>query len=224
MKILIAEDEQDLADALETILVHKGYHAETVDNGNDALDYLNHSQYDLAILDIMMPGLSGLQVLERLRQGNNPIPVLLLTARSQVRDKVEGLRLGADDYLTKPFAMEELLARIEALLRRPPTSFSSKLSFGDITLDRSDFSIRLAPTGEEVAVNNKEFQLMELFIRHKQQVLSKEQIMDNIWGLDAEAEINVVWVNISSLRRKLKELGSSVSIRAQRGLGYRLEE
>ena len=223
VKILIAEDERDLADARQTILAHQGYHTDAVDNGIDALEYLSQSRYDLAILDIMMPGLSGLEVLEQLRCQDHPIPVLLLTARSQIRDKVEGFRLGADDYLTKPFAMEELLVRIEALLRRPRSVLSPKLAFGDIILDRADFSMALAPSGDRVMLNNKEFQLMELFIRHQSQVLSKEQIMDNIWGLDAEAEINVVWVNISSLRRKLRELGSSVNIRAARGLGYRLE-
>ena len=224
MKILIAEDEHDLLEAVKTILSHKGYHVETVDNGLDALDYLSAGLYDLAILDIMMPGLSGLQVLEQIRQGNNPVPVLLLTARSQVSDKVDGLRLGADDYLTKPFAMEELLARMEALLRRPRANFINKLSFGDITLDRGDFTMTRTDSGQFVSLNNKEFQLMELFMRNSQQVLSKEQIMDNIWGLDTDAEINVVWVNISSLRGKLKELGSSITIRAQRGLGYRLED
>ncbi len=224
MKILIAEDEQDLLEAVKTILSHKGYHVETVDNGLDALDYLSAGLYDLAILDIMMPGLNGLQVLEQIRQANNPVPVLLLTARSQISDKVDGLRLGADDYLTKPFAMEELLARMEALLRRPTANFINKLSFGDINLNRRNFTMTRTDSGQFVSLNNKEFQLMELFIRNSQQILSKEQIMDNIWGLDTDAEINVVWVNISSLRGKLKELGSSVTIRAQRGLGYRLEE
>ena len=224
MKILIAEDEQDLLEAVKTILSHNGYHVETVDNGLDALDYLNAGLYDLAILDIMMPGLNGLQVLEQIRQANNPVPVLLLTARSQISDKVDGLRLGADDYLTKPFAMEELLARMEALLRRPTATFINKLSFGDINLNRRNFTMTRTDSGQFVSLNNKEFQLMELFIRNSQQILSKEQIMDNIWGLDTDAEINVVWVNISSLRGKLKELGSSVTIRAQRGLGYRLEE
>ncbi len=224
MKILIAEDEQDLLEAVKTILSHKGYHVETVDNGLDALDYLSAGLYDLAILDIMMPGLNGLQVLEQIRQANNPVPVLLLTARSQISDKVDGLRLGADDYLTKPFAMEELLARMEALLRRPTANFINKLSFGDINLNRRNFTMTRTDSGQFVSLNNKEFQLMELFIRNSQQILSKEQIMDNIWGLDTDAEINVVWVNISSLRGKLKEFGSSVTIRAQRGLGYRLEE
>lgn len=224
MKILMAEDEQDLLEAVKTILSHKGYHVETVDNGLDALDYLSAGLYDLAILDIMMPGLNGLQVLEQIRQANNPVPVLLLTARSQISDKVDGLRLGADDYLTKPFAMEELLARMEALLRRPTANFINKLSFGDINLNRRNFTMTRTDSGQFVSLNNKEFQLMELFIRNSQQILSKEQIMDNIWGLDTDAEINVVWVNISSLRGKLKELGSSVTIRAQRGLGYRLEE
>jgi len=220
----MAENEQDLLEAVKTILSHKGYHVETVDNGLDALDYLSAGLYDLAILDIMMPGLNGLQVLEQIRQANNPVPVLLLTARSQISDKVDGLRLGADDYLTKPFAMEELLARMEALLRRPTANFINKLSFGDINLNRRNFTMTRTDSGQFVSLNNKEFQLMELFIRNSQQILSKEQIMDNIWGLDTDAEINVVWVNISSLRGKLKELGSSVTIRAQRGLGYRLEE
>lgn len=223
MKILIAEDETDLADALEAILRHKGYTTEAVHDGQDALDYLTQGSYDLAILDIMMPHLSGLQVLERIRAAANPIPVLLLTARSQLEDKVEGFRSGADDYLTKPFAMEELLVRMEALLRRPRRTYAQDLAFGDLTLSRQDFSMRCESSGNRMSLNNKEFQLMELFMRHPDQLLAKEQIMDNIWGLDSEAEINVVWVNISALRRKLRDCGSRVRIQAHRGVGYRLE-
>lgn len=224
MKLLIAEDEKDLADALEAILKHKGYNSETVYNGRDALDYLLEESYDLALLDIMMPKLSGLQVLSELRLKGNTIPVLLLTAKSQLEDKVEGFRTGADDYLTKPFAMEELLVRIEALLRRPRHTYEDQPVFGDLILSRADFSVKSQTSGNTVLLNNKEFQLLELFMRHKDQVLSKEQLMDNIWGIETDAEINVVWVNISSIRKKLKEIESKVTIKAQRGLGYRLEE
>lgn len=223
LKILIAEDERDLADALEAILKHKGYVTEAVYSGTDALHYLQVESYDLALLDIMMPGLSGLEVLEKIRAEENSIPVLLLTARSQLEDKVTGFRAGADDYLTKPFAMEELLVRIEALLRRPRDSYEDNPAFGDISLHRSDFTMR-RDGGGEVSLTKKEFQLMEMFLRNTGQVLSKEMLMDNVWGFDSEAEINVVWVNISQLRKKLKELGSQVTIVAQRGLGYRLEE
>ena len=224
MKILIADDEKDLADALEAILKHNGYNTEAVYNGQDALDYLLEESYDLALLDVMMPELTGLEVLAHLRAKGNTIPVLLLTAKSQLEDKVDGFRTGADDYLTKPFAMEELLVRIEALLRRPRHTYEDQPSFGDLVLSRSDFSVKSQTTGTAVLLNNKEFQLMELFMRHQDQVLSKEQLMDNIWGIETDAEINVVWVNISSIRKKLKEIGSTVTIKAQRGLGYRLEE
>ena len=224
MKILIADDEKDLADALEAILKHNGYNTEAVYNGQDALDYLLEESYDLALLDIMMPQLSGLEVLAHLRAKGNTIPVLLLTAKSQLEDKVDGFRTGADDYLTKPFAMEELLVRIEALLRRPRHTYEDQPCFADLVLSRSDFSVKSQTTGTAVLLNNKEFQLMELFMRHQDQVLSKEQLMDNIWGIETDAEINVVWVNISSIRKKLKEIGSTVTIKAQRGLGYRLEE
>lgn len=223
MKILIAEDERELADALEVILKHKGYVTEAVDNGIDALEYLQMESYDLVLLDIMMPGMNGLEVLKRIREEGNRIPVLLLTARSQLEDKVSGFRTGADDYLTKPFAMEELLVRIEALSRRPRETYENNPTFADISLHRSNFTMR-RDGREEVALTKKEFQLMEMFLRNTGQVLSKEVLMDSVWGFDSEAEINVVWVNISSLRKKLKEIGSRVTIVAQRGLGYRLEE
>lgn len=223
LKILIAEDERELADALEVILKHKGYVTEAVDNGIDALEYLQMESYDLVLLDIMMPGMNGLEVLKRIREEGNRIPVLLLTARSQLEDKVSGFRTGADDYLTKPFAMEELLVRIEALSRRPRETYENNPTFADISLHRSNFTMR-RDGREEVALTKKEFQLMEMFLRNTGQVLSKEVLMDSVWGFDSEAEINVVWVNISSLRKKLKEIGSRVTIVAQRGLGYRLEE
>ncbi|PKK38933.1 Phosphate regulon transcriptional regulatory protein PhoB (SphR) [Clostridiaceae bacterium JG1575] len=221
MKILIAEDERDLADALEAILTHSGFLTEAVYNGEDALDYLLQGRYDLAVMDVMMPGPSGLEVLSNLRAQGADVPVLLLTARSRVEDKVEGLRLGADDYLTKPFEVSELLARVEALLRRPRSTYGEAMTFEDLSLNRADFSLHCGE--QQLSLTNKEFQLLEFFMRHRGQILSKEQMMDNIWGEETEAKINVVWVNISGLRKKLKDLGSRVTIKAQRGLGYRLE-
>lgn len=221
MRLLLAEDEKDLARALSAILEHHKYSVDVVHNGEDALFYAESEDYDGIILDVMMPKKSGFEVLEALRKRGSQTPILLLTAKNQLEDKVSGLDLGADDYITKPFDTPELLARVRSMLRRPATFVSETLTVGDCTLDRSNYL--LAVNGQTLPLNNKEFQLMELFFLNSNQVLSKELIMDRIWGLESEAEINVVWVNISSLRKKLQQLDSVVKITAQRGLGYKLE-
>ena len=221
MRLLLAEDEVELAKALGVILRHNNYSVDTVHNGEDALCYLENGDYDGAILDIMMPKLDGMSVLRRIRSEGNGIPVLILTAKSDIDDRVEGLDAGADDYLTKPFAMKELLARVRAMLRRRTESVDTSLSFGDITLTPS--TCMLACNGQEVRLTNKEFQMLEMLITADGGIISVDKFMDKIWGYDSETEQNVVWVYVSYLRRKLTGLGSSVAIEAHRNLGYSLE-
>lgn len=221
MRLLLAEDEVELAKALGVILRHNNYSVDTVHNGEDALCYLQNGNYDGAILDIMMPKLDGMSVLRKIREEGNGIPVLILTAKSDIDDRVEGLDAGADDYLTKPFAMKELLARVRAMLRRRTESVDTSLSFGDITLTPS--TCMLSCGGKEVRLTNKEFQMLEMLISADGGIISVDKFMDKIWGYDSETEQNVVWVYVSYLRRKLTGLGSTVAIEAHRNLGYSLE-
>ena len=221
MRILLAEDEKELAKALAVILRHNNYSVDVVHDGQDALCYLENGDYDGAILDIMMPKVDGLTVLRTIRDHGNSLPVLILTARSDIDDRVEGLDAGADDYLTKPFAMKELLARVRAILRRRTDSVDTILSFGDITLDIS--SSMLACAEEKVRLTNKEYQMLEMLIAADGGIISVDRFMDKIWGYDSETEQNVVWVYVSYLRRKLAGIGSTVVIEAHRNLGYSLE-
>ena len=221
MRLLLAEDEQELAKALAVILRHNNYSVDVVHNGEDALCYLENGDYDGAILDIMMPRLDGLSVLRSIRKAGNCIPVLILTAKSDIDDRVEGLDAGADDYLTKPFAMKELLARVRAMLRRRTESVDTSLTFGDITLELA--TCMLSCGGEQIRLTNKEFQMLEMLITADGGIISVDRFMDKIWGYDSETEQNVVWVYVSYLRRKLSGLGSKVIIEAHRNLGYSLE-
>lgn len=220
MRILIAEDEVDLAEALKMMLEIQKYSVEVVYDGADALFYAESTTYDLIILDVMMPKKSGLEVVRELRAQGNSTPVLMLTAKSQLEDKVTGLEEGADDYLTKPFEAPELLARVKSLLRRPNVFVASVMTIGNIQLNRDKFTME--SSSGQVLLNNKEFQLMEYFMMNSNQVLSTDLIMEKVWGLDSDAEINVVWVNISSLRKKLASLSANVTIKSARGLGYQL--
>ena len=221
MKLLLAEDEVDLAKALETVLKHSNYTVDVVYDGQDARDYLLNDSYDAAILDIMMPKLDGISVLSEIRKHGVKIPVLFLTAKSEVEDKVIGLDAGADDYLTKPFAMKELLARIRAMMRRKEDVLQSTLQYGNVSLDPNTYELRTNQKTFRLA--NKEYQIMELFLSNPNQVLSTERLMGKIWGYESNSEINVVWVNISSLRKKLVSMDADVVIRANRGIGYSLE-
>ncbi len=222
MRILFAEDDHDLARAVKALLEHSGYSVDTVDNGRDALDYAREGAYDGLILDWMLPGLDGIAVLEGLRRAGVSTPCMMLTARDAVEDRVTGLDAGADDYLPKPFATSELLARVRAMLRRKADYAPDVARFGDLELDKSAMTLR---KGDKSArLQNKSYQLMELLMDHPHVIHGVQQIMDRIWGWDSDAEINVVWVNISFLRRKLAELDSRVEIRATRGVGYSLEE
>ena len=220
MKILIAEDEWDLAEALKLMFELQKYNVEVVDNGEDAIFYAETTPYDAIILDVMMPRKNGVEVVRSLRAKGISTPVLMLTAKSQLEDKVLGLEEGADDYLTKPFEAAELLVRVKSLLRRPTQFVSSILSLGNVQLKREQYLLE-TPYGQ-VSLNNKEFQLMEYFMLHQNQILSTDFMMEKVWGYDAECEINVVWVNISSLRKKLASIQANVGIKSARGLGYQL--
>ena len=222
MRLLLAEDEKELSHALVTVLLHNNYSVDAVYNGQDALDYINMGNYDGAILDIMMPKMDGITVLKKVRASGNQIPILMLTAKAEIDDRVLGLDCGADDYLTKPFSMKELLARLRAMTRRQTTAANTTLSYGNITLDRSTYM--LSSKTESLRLASKEFQMLEMLLANLGQVISTEQFMDKIWGYDSDAEQNVVWVYISYLRKKLTALQASVGIKAVRGLGYTLEE
>ncbi|HHU08347.1 MAG TPA: response regulator transcription factor [Clostridiaceae bacterium] len=221
MRLLLAEDEVDLTNALVVILKHNNYSVDAVHNGLEALDYLTAGNYDAAIIDIMMPRLDGISVVKRLRAAGNNIPILLLTARSEIEDRVIGLDSGADDYLTKPFSSRELLARIRALSRRQADVSNPILSCGNIFLNRSTYELKSAKKSLKLA--NKEFQIMEMLLLNPGQLISLEQFMEKIWGYDTEVETNVVWVNISNLRKKLRAISADVSIKATRNVGYALE-
>lgn len=221
MRLLLAEDEKELSNALVTILKHNHYSVDAVDNGQDALDFLETGLYDGAVLDIMMPKLDGISVLKEIRAKGNRLPVLLLTAKSEIDDRVLGLDSGADDYLTKPFATKELLARIRAMTRRQTEATDPILSFQNITLNRSTFELSSEKANLRLA--NKEFQMMEMLMANPGQVISTERFMEKIWGYDSNVELNVVWVYISYLRKKLISLEAGVQIRATRNLGYSLE-
>ena len=222
MRLLIAEDELDLAEALTVFFEKNHFSVDAVHNGFDAYEYASAGGYDGIILDVMIPKMNGLQVLERLRAEGVATPIMMLTAKGQKDDRVTGFNAGADDYLPKPFDPDELLSRVRAMLRRAQTYQPSVLTYGDVTLDPA--SGLLSCGSQSLRLGGREYQVMELFLRHPRQVFSAERIMEHVWGWDNEAEINVVWVNISNLRKKLRTLGSRLTLRANRGLGYVLEE
>ena len=221
MRLLLAEDEKSLARAVSAILEKNNFSVDVVYDGADALDWLRAGNYDGAVLDIMMPKMDGITVLKTIRAEGNMLPVLLLTAKSEIDDKVEGLDSGANDYLTKPFAAKELLARIRAMTRTATAQPSSTLQFGNLTLDRATFELK-SPSGS-FRLANKEFQMLETLMANPKTLVSTERFMEKIWGYDAEAEINVVWVYISYLRKKLAALNANVQIKATRNAGYSLE-
>ena len=221
MRLLFAEDDRDISKAVRTLLERSGYSVDAVYNGQDALDYIEQADYDGVILDWMMPKKSGIEVLSLMRSKGISTPVLILTARDAIEDRVAGLDMGADDYLPKPFAASELLARVRAMLRRKEDYRHDVIIFSDVELDRSAMTVSCS--GKSVSLNNKAFQLMEMLVEHPGAVLSIDRIMERVWGWDSDAEVNVVWVNISTLRKKLTELGAHVKIKAIRGVGYSLE-
>ena len=224
MRLLLAEDEEDLSRALVTVLKHNNYSVDAVYDGAEALDYLeNGGNYDGVILDIMMPKMDGITVLKTIRRHGNSVPVLLLTAKAEIDDRVEGLDSGADDYLPKPFSMKELLARIRAMTRRQTDTTDNVLAFGDIALNRSTYQLTGPENPEGIRLAGKEYQMLEMLMRNKGRLVSSEQFIEHVWGYETDINVNVVWVNISNLRRKLTQINAPVEIKAVRGLGYRLE-
>lgn len=222
MRVLIAEDEVSIAKALKIMLEKEKYTVDIVHDGQEAFEYITGAIYDVLVLDIMMPRMDGITLLRKIRKLGIATPTLFLTAKAEVEDRVTGLDAGADDYLPKPFATSEFLARVRALTRRSDVYTPALIKYGNVTLDCSRFVI-VTDRGE-TRLNNKEFQLMELFIRHPGQIFSTEHLMDRIWGTDSAAETDVVWTYIGFLRRKLRELSANIEITTIRGAGYTLEE
>ena len=222
MRLLFAEDEKSLSRAITAILKNNHYEVDAVYDGEEALAYLECGTYDGAILDIMMPKKDGLTVLKEIRRQGINTPVLMLTAKADIDDRVLGLDSGANDYLTKPFAAPELLARIRAMTRTQMTQNTSSLSFGNLSLNQTSFELS-SPSGS-YQLTNKEFQLLELLMANPGQVISSDRLFEKIWGYESDADPSVIWVYISYLRKKLTALNASVRIRAIRNAGYRLEE
>lgn len=222
MRVLLAEDEKELSNALVAILKHNNYSVDPVYDGADALDYGLSENYDVIILDIMMPKMNGLEVLEKLRLKGIHTPILMLTAKAEIEDRIQGLDMGADDYLSKPFAMGELLARVRAMGRRKSEFTPNLIEVGNINLNKETYE--LSNGQSSLRLGNKEYQMLEMLMMNPKRMISTEQFMERIWGYDAEAEINVVWVYISYLRKKLSSLDANVKIKAVRGVGYTLEE
>ena len=221
MRILLVEDERELSNALVAILTRSNYSVDPVYDGEDALYYLETENYDAVILDIMIPKIDGIEVLKTIRKEGNKIPVIMLTAKSEIDDRVVGLDSGADDYLTKPFASKELLARLRALTRRGEQLTENVVKVGNISLNRSSFE--LFSDGGSFRLANKEYQMIEMLMVNQNQLIPTEKFMERIWGYDSEAEINVVWVHISFLRKKLQQLNANIQIKANRNMGYSLE-
>ena len=222
MRILFAEDDRDLSTAVRTLLERNGYMVDAVYDGAEAVDYALEGEYDGMILDWMMPEMSGISVLEELRRDGVTTPCLMLTARTEVEDRVAGLDSGADDYLAKPFNTAELLARLRAILRRHEGYAPDTVRFGDLTLDKGAMELRCGNAA--VRRGNKAFRLMEMLIENPHRVFTVDQLINRVWGWDNETEMNLLWVTISQLRKKMTELGTGVEINAVRGVGYSLEE
>jgi len=221
MRILLAEDEPQLNRALVALFTKNNYSVDAVLDGEAALTYLTEGDYDCAVLDVMMPKMDGITVLQRVRKAGKTLPVLILTAKSEIDDRILGLDSGADDYLTKPFAVKELLARVRAITRRLTASPDANMTCGNCTLSRSTYLLS-TPTGES-RLTNKEFQMLEMLMSAPNGVISAEQFMEKIWGFDSDSEISVVWVYLTYLRKKLAAVGANIAIKALRGAGYTLE-
>lgn len=221
MRLLVAEDNKDISKAVVTLLQKNGYSVDAVYNGTDALDYAVNGDYDGIILDIMMPGCDGIQVLQRLRQQNITVPVLMLTAKAEISDRVLGLDSGADDYLPKPFAAAELLSRIRAMLRRRSNYQPDAITVGGVTLQRDTMEISYAGRTSRLVL--REFQVLEMLMDNLGRITTTEILMERIWGWDSNVEVNIVWVTVSNIRKKLLSIGAPLTVRAVRGVGYQLE-
>ena len=221
MRILLAEDERSMSNALKAILSKNNYSVDAVYDGEEAVSYVLAGDYDVVIMDIMMPKMNGIDAVKQIRAKGNTVPVIMLTAKSEIDDKVVGLDAGANDYLTKPFSSRELLARLRALTRTPGVVADNTLKVGNLTLDRGTFEL-YTPSGK-YRLAGKEYQMIELLMATPGMLISTERFMDKIWGIDSEADISVVWTYISFLRKKLAALEADVQIKATRNAGYFLE-
>lgn len=222
MRVLIAEDEREIAKGLKFLLEKNKFSVDLACDGVEAIDFIESTDYDVIVLDIMMPRKNGLEVLKEIRAKNISIPVLMLTAKAEIEDRVAGLEAGADDYLPKPFATVEFIARVKALSRRNGGYTATNISFGNTCLECNSYE--LVCGDKKVSLNNKEYQVAEMFFRNPHYVFSTDHLMEKIWGLDSDAEIAVVWTNIGFVRKKLKSIGADVEIKTVRGAGYSLEE
>ena len=222
MKILLAEDEVDLNNVVTRYLKKNGYSVDSVLDGEEALNYLEYSEYDLVILDIMMPKVDGFEVIKKLRNKGNHTSVLMLTARDSADDKVKGLDLGADDYIVKPFDFNELLARIRAVVRRKYGNSSNKLVIGDLILDTSEKSVTRA--GKQIELTGKEYEVLEYLMQSKNRILSREQIKEHVWDFDYEGDSNIIDVLIKNIRKKIDVEDGKQIIYTKRGLGYVIKE
>ena len=222
MRILLAEDEPELNRALVAVFTKNNYSVDSVFDGEEAVTYLTEGDYDCAVLDVMMPKMDGITALKAVRKAGKTLPVLILTAKSEIDDRILGLDSGADDYLTKPFAVKELLARVRAITRRLTVAADANLTFGNCTLSRSTYLLT-TPEGE-ARLTNKEFQMLEMLMSAPNQVVSPEQFMEKIWGFDSDSDIGVVWVYVAYLRKKLVAVKADVQIKALRNAGYTLEK
>ena len=221
MRILIAEDDPKLRKSLVHIFEHNHYAVDSVDNGTDAYEFAASGEYDGLILDIMMPGMDGIDLIKKLRVNGITTPALFLSARTEIHQRIEGLDAGADDYLPKPFATQELLARVRAMLRRKDNFTPDLLTVGTLTLNRSTFELQC---GSQIQpLSSKEFQVMEMLMRHPGQILTAEQLITHIRGWDSNVDTSVVWVHISNIRKKIDALGATVIIKFVRNAGYVLE-
>ena len=222
MKILLAEDEVDLNNVVTRYLKKNGYSVDSVLDGEEALDYLEYSEYDLVILDIMMPKVDGFEVIKKLRDKGNHTSVLMLTARDSADDKVKGLDLGADDYIVKPFDFNELMARIRAVVRRKYGNSSNKLVIGDLILDTSEKAVTRA--GKQIELTGKEYEVLEYLMQSKNRILSRDQIKEHVWDFDYEGDSNIIDVLIKNIRKKIDIEDGKQIIYTKRGLGYVIKE
>lgn len=223
MRVLLVEDEEGLSQALVEIFKKNRISIDAVLDGKEGLKYAESQIYDAIILDIMLPGIDGITILKTLRENHNNVPVLLLTAKDEVTDKINGLDAGADDYLTKPFSSDELLARVRALTRRKGELREESVTFGDLTLSKNNCELQ-SQSGEAIKLSLKEYQILSLLFEHPHQIITKEQLIEKIWGGDSNAEYNNVEVYISFIRKKIENLKVKIRIRTARGIGYSLED
>ncbi len=222
MRLLVAEDDTKLLKSLKHIFESNKYVVDAVANGIDAYDYAETDEYDGIILDIMMPGIDGVEVLKKIRAKGISTPVLFLTAKTEVYQRVEGLDAGADDYLPKPFSTQELLARVRAMLRRKDNYAPEIIEVNGLTLNRSTYELSFAD--ETSSLSGREFQIMEMLMQRPNFVVTSDEFLSHVWGWNSEVDVSVIWVHISNIRKKLTSMNAPVEIRFVRGAGYKLEE